>query len=82
MLNIIEVVPKPSVNLNAGKNSQIDLDVIIEQIWADLEGTASHSVITELVNEVFPRYANARIKTYIPIFLSKEVRRRLLLGSM
>jgi len=82
MLNNNTAVPKPAANLGAGKNTQIDLDAIIERIWIDLGGTASRSDIRKVVNEVAPRYANARIKTYVPIFLGKEVRRRLLLGSM
>jgi cAMP phosphodiesterase len=70
-------IPKPAVNLGAGKNSQIDQEAIIEQIWKDLGGRASRTEIKQVVIEVSPRYADARIMTYVPIFLGKEVRRRL-----
>ena len=72
---------KPVINLDPGGNSSIDLEAIIEQIWKDLAGTASRSDIRSVVIEVAPRYADARIFTYVPIFMGKEVRRRLL-GSV
>ena len=71
---------KPAINLDLGGTSQIDLEAIIEQIWMDLGGKASRSDIRRVVIEVSPRYADARIMTYVPIFLGKEVRRRLVGG--
>jgi len=72
---------KPEINLDPGGNSSIDLEAIIEQILKDLGGTASRSDIRSVVIEVAPRYADARIFTYVPIFMGKEVRRRML-GSV
>ena len=69
---------KPEINLDPGGNSSINLEVIIEQIWKDLGDTASRSDIRSVVIEVAPRYADARIFTYVPIFMRKEVRRRFL----
>jgi hypothetical protein len=71
----------PIINLNPGGNTSIDLEAIIEQILKDLGGTASRSKIRRCVIEIAPRYADARIFTYVPIFMRKEVRRRLL-GSV
>lgn len=70
--------PKPVISLGADENSQIDLEAIIEQIWSALGGRASRSDIRRVVIEVAPKYADARILTYVPIFLGREVRRRLL----
>ena len=64
----------PVINLDPGGNSSIDFEAIIEQIWKDLAGTASRSDIRSVVIEVAPRYADARIYTYVPIFMRKEVR--------
>ncbi len=72
---------KPVINLDPAGNSSIDLEAIIEQIWKDLGDTASRSDIRSVLIEVAPRYADARIFTYVPIFMRKEVRRRLL-GSV
>ena len=68
---------KPAESHAPGGNSHFDLEAIIEQIWMDLGGTASRSDIRSVVIEVSPRYADARILTYVPIFMGKEVRRRL-----
>ena len=72
---------EPIINIDPGGNSSIDLEAIIEQILNDLGGTASRSDIRSVVIDVAPRYADARIFTYVPIFMRKEVRRRLL-GSV
>ena len=72
---------KPVINLDPGGNSSIDLEAIIEQIWKELGGTPARSDIRSVLIEVAPRYADARIFTYVPIFMGKEVRRRLL-GSV
>jgi len=72
---------KSVINLDPAGNSSIDLEAIIEQIWKDLGGTASRSDIRSVVIEVAPRTADARIFTYVPIFMGKEVRRRML-GSV
>ncbi len=71
----------PVINLDPAGNSPIDLEAIIEQIWKDLGGTASRSDVRSVVIEVAPRYADARIFTYVPILMGKEVRSRLL-GSV
>jgi hypothetical protein len=78
MLTIKKNDQKPAINLDPGGFSQLDMEAIIEQIWINLGGTASRADIRSVVMEVAPRYAEARIFTYVPIFMGKEVRRRLL----
>ena len=68
---------KPAESHAPGGNSHFDLEAIIEQVWKDLGGTASRSDIRSVVIEVSPRYADARIMTYVPIFMGKEVRKRM-----
>ena len=69
---------KPVINLDHGRNSSVDLETIIEQIWKDLGGIASRSDVRSIVIEISPRYADARFFTYVPILMGKEVRSRLL----
>ena len=69
---------KPVINLDHGRNSSVDLETIIEQIWKDLGGIASRSDVRSVVIEIAPRYADARFFTYVPILMGKEVRSRLL----
>ena len=71
----------PVINLDPAGNSPIDLEAIIELIWKDLGGAASRQDVRSVVIEVAPRYADARIFTYVPILMGKEVRSRLL-GSV
>ena len=54
-----------------------DKEIIIEQIWIELEGKIAHSIIEQLVSEVIQKYAEVPIQTYIPILVHKEVVERL-----
>ena len=69
------------VNLGIDENFQKDQEAIVEQIWNDLRGQASRSDIRRVLTEVAPKYENALIKTYVPIFLCRDVRERLLGSS-
>lgn len=73
--------PKSLVNLGIDENSQDDQEAIVEQIWSDLRGQASRSDIRRALMEVAPKYEKALIKTYVPIFLCRDVRERLLGSS-
>ena len=78
MLIINNTDSKPGASLEFDGKFQLDQEAIVDQIWNDLEGTTSRTDIRSVVIEVAPRYADARILTYVPIFIGKEVRRRLL----
>ena len=69
--------PQPAESAPVDGNTQVDIEAIIEQIWGDLGGVTSHSDIRKALMEVAPKYEDARIKTYVPILLRREVLRRL-----
>ncbi len=62
--------------LNDG-NSNWDAERFIEQIWHELEGAFSRSRIKNVLVETAPAYEHARIKTYVPILLRRDVLLRL-----
>ena len=56
-----------------GKNqADWDIDIIAEQILTELNGAVTRSTIQEVLTEVVPKYENARIKTFVPIFIRRE----------
>lgn len=55
----------------------LDTDVLIEQIWEDLQGTFDRVTILNEVSSVIPQYASAYITTYLPIFIHRETVKRL-----
>ena len=55
----------------------LDLEALIEQIFEDLQGTIKRSTIERELGEVIPVFASARIRTYVPIFVRRNVVRRL-----
>lgn len=69
--------PHPAESALLEGNSQVNIEAIVEQIWADLGGATTRADIREVLLEVAPSYENARVKTYVPILLRKEAFRRL-----
>ena len=69
--------PQSATDAPDGGRAQIDIEAVIEQIWRDMNGTASRSEIRSVLDEIAPRYAGVRINTFVPIFLQRDVRRRL-----
>ena len=57
-----------------------DERAIVEQIWNDLQGTIERSTIRQELTQVIPRFQNARIEIYIPIFLRRVTIERLRAG--
>jgi formaldehyde-activating enzyme involved in methanogenesis len=49
-----------------------DVDTIVEQIWNDLKGAVARSVIQDVLVEVVPRYEQAQIQTFVPIFIRRD----------
>ena len=64
----------------ASSNPGWDVETLIEQVWNDLGGAVTQSTVRQVLAQVMPRYENARIQTYVPIFLRKETVKRLRAG--
>ena len=54
-----------------------DVKTITEQIFRDLDGSVTHSMVQEVLNEVIPKYTNARIQTFVPIFIHRDAVKQL-----
>lgn len=74
-MNDCEVKPgNDSINKD---KTDWDIHKIANQIFGDLNGSVTLSVILETLEQVIPRYESARIKTYVPIFIRREAIKRL-----
>jgi hypothetical protein len=61
--------PKLESREVVGGDLDWDLESLVEQIWTDLGGQFSRLAIRHQVADVVPTYQDARITTYIPIFV-------------
>ena len=52
-------------------------EVLVEQIWRDAQGKVSRMQIQQLVMEAASEFAHAKITTYVPIFVRRQVREKL-----
>ncbi|HMN27467.1 MAG TPA: hypothetical protein PKE45_04860 [Caldilineaceae bacterium] len=55
-------------------------EVLVEQLWQDVHGKVSRVQIQQLVMEATGEFAHAKITTYVPIFVRRQVREKL--GSL
>ncbi len=69
--------PRLAENGRIAGSSQWDTETIVEQIWRDLGGVTPRAEIRNALSEVAPVYENARVKTFVPIFLRRDVLQRL-----
>ena len=54
-----------------------DVDQMTEQVWRELGGKVSRETVQQVVSDVVPRYQDARILSYVPIFVRQDALRAL-----
>ena len=59
------------------ERSDWNVETITEQIWSGLNGAVTRSAIQETLRAVIPRYEDARIHTFVPIFIRRDAIIRL-----
>jgi hypothetical protein len=65
-------VVEQEYSLSSNKCLEGDLEVLIDQVWNDLQGQASRDAVRQVLLEVIQEYENATITTYIPIFIRRD----------
>lgn len=53
-------------------------DEVIDQIWNDLGAEVSRPRVAEVANDVASTFGDARITTYVPLFVRRLARDRLI----
>jgi hypothetical protein len=54
------------------RGSPVDLEALTEELWVDLAGEVDRPTIRQVLTEVAPRYSDARIMTFVPVFVRRE----------
>jgi hypothetical protein len=52
-------------------------DVLVEELWRDLEGLITHEKIRQVAMEIAAQYQDAAVTTFLPIFVHRRTRERL-----
>lgn len=52
-------------------------DVLIEELWRDLEGLITHEKIRQVAMEIAAEYQDVAVTTFLPIFVHRRTRERL-----
>jgi hypothetical protein len=54
-----------------------DLEALTEELWGNLHGEVERQAIHQVLTEVATRYRDARIQTFVPIFVRRDALRIL-----
>ena len=55
-----------------GDGPSVDLEALTEELWVDLNGEVDRHAIRQVLTEVAPTYREARITTFVPIFVRRD----------
>ena len=72
--------PKLESGEVVGGSLDWDVESLVEQIWTDLGGQVSRLAIRHQVADVVPAFQDARITTYVPIFVRRRTVEQLRAG--
>jgi hypothetical protein len=72
--------PFAESELYTGVQPGWDVQPVVEQVWSDLGGIVSRTVICRELAEVIPAFEDARITIYVPIFVRRQTVERLRTG--
>jgi hypothetical protein len=64
---------KSGSNEDGKTQTDWNVNAIVEQVFGDLHGTVTRSTIQEVLKDVVHNYEGARIQTYVPIFIRRDV---------
>lgn len=56
-----------------GARADWTVDTIADQIFRILKGSVTRETILQIVNQVAPRYEDARIQIFVPILIQRDV---------
>ena len=62
----------------AASNYQEDLDLVVEKVWLDLQGTISRDVVRQTVSSLFEEYDEVKVRTFLPILIQRRAKELLL----
>jgi len=63
---------KPDHGVPTSEDPDWDVETVIEQVWQDLQGEVNRSAILQVLLKIMPKYENARIATYVPLFVRRQ----------
>ena len=58
-----------------------DLNIIVELVWLDMQGTISRDIVRQTVSSLFEEYDEAKVRNYLPIIIQRRAKALLLQES-
>jgi hypothetical protein len=72
-----KIIHDPIVHDPASSPTDFVDDGLIEAIWQDLDGRVSYEKIRQTALEVAAKYVDARVMTFLTIFIRRQTMERL-----
>ena len=69
-----------SSNSTTSKREE-DLNIIVDLVWLDLQGSISRDIVRQTVSSLFKEYDEAKVRSFVPIIVQRRAKVLLLKGS-
>jgi hypothetical protein len=63
---------KPEHAVLANDGPEWEIEAMIEEVWHQLRGRARRTEILQVLLEILPKYEDARVTLFVPIFVRRE----------
>jgi hypothetical protein len=63
---------KPGHAVLANDGPEWEIEAMIEEVWHQLRGRARRTEILQVLLEILPKYEDARVTLFVPIFVRRE----------
>jgi biotin-(acetyl-CoA carboxylase) ligase len=63
---------KPEHAALANDGPEWEIEAMLEEVWHQLRGRVRRTDILQVLLEILPRYADARVTLYLPILVHRE----------
>jgi hypothetical protein len=63
---------RPEQAVPANEGPEWEIEAMIEEVWHQLQGRVNRTDILQVLLEILPKYEDARVTLYVPIFVRRE----------
>ena len=74
---MIEMASKPELRTTEAEPAPIDSELLIDQVWQDMDQTVPRPFVAQIVDQLLAKYRDGAIQTFVPVLVRREARELL-----
>ena len=69
---MIEMTSEVEPRTTESESAPIDAELLIDQVWQDLDKTVTRSIVAQTVERLLAKYRDGAIQTFVPMLVRRE----------